>query len=60
MSTDPVPEPVTATFDAAGEGLTFMTGPLGAATEITGPAAAKLFVSSSATDVDAFVVLRVP
>ena len=38
-----------STFDALGEGVTFMTPPLHADTEITGPVAAKLFVSSSTT-----------
>ena len=36
-----------------------MTPPLKAETEITGPVAAKLFVSSSTTDADLFLVLRV-
>ena len=49
----------TARFSAAGPGLTLRTGPLAEDTEITGPAAAKLFVSSSTTDADVFVVLRV-
>ena len=47
------------TFDALGEGVTFMTPPLHTETEITGPVAAKLFVSSSTTDADLFLVLRV-
>jgi uncharacterized protein len=47
------------TFDALGEGVTFMTPPLKADTEITGPVAAKLFVSSSTSDADLFLVLRV-
>jgi uncharacterized protein len=47
------------TFDALGDGVTFMTAPLAAETEITGPAAARLFVSSSTIDADLFLVLRV-
>jgi predicted acyl esterase len=47
------------TFDALGEGVTFMTPPLKTETEITGPVAAKLFVSSSTADADLFLVLRV-
>jgi predicted acyl esterase len=47
------------TFDALGEGVTFMTPPMKAETEITGPVAARLFVSSSTTDADLFLVLRV-
>ena len=42
-----------------GDGLTFLTPPLAHETEITGPSALKLFVSSSTADADLFVVLRV-
>ena len=51
--------PGTLAFDAMGGGLTFATAPLNEPTEITGPAAAKLFVSSSTMDADLFLVLRV-
>src|SRR5262249_43044277 len=44
------------TYRGLGEGVTFLTPPLAAATEITGPVAAKLFVSSETTDADLFVV----
>lgn len=46
-------------YDALGDGVTFLTPPLEQETEITGPAATKLFVSSSTSDADIFVVLRV-
>jgi uncharacterized protein len=46
-------------FSAMGDGLTFLTLPLARETEITGPSALKLFVSSSTPDADFFVVLRV-
>ena len=46
-------------FEALGEGVTFLTPPLADETEITGPSAAKLFVSSSTPDADLFLVLRV-
>jgi uncharacterized protein len=46
-------------FDAMGDGVTFLTAPLESETEITGPSAVKLYVSSSASDADIFVVLRV-
>ena len=49
----------TATYDAMGDGLTFSTPVLEADTEVTGPSALKLFVSSSTVDVDVFAVLRV-
>jgi uncharacterized protein len=40
-------------------GLTFFTSPMDHDTEITGPSAARLFVSSSTADADIFLVLRV-
>ena len=46
-------------YEALGDGVTFMTPPLREETEITGPIASKLFVSSSTTDADLFLVLRV-
>ncbi len=46
-------------FDAMGDGLTFLTPPLAGETEITGPSALKLFASSSTSDADFFIVLRV-
>jgi len=46
-------------FEAMGDGVTFMTSPLQQETEIAGPSALKLFVSSSTADADVFVVLRV-
>ncbi len=46
-------------FAALGDGVTFLTPPLEAQTEITGPIAAKLNVSSSTRDADLFLVLRV-
>ena len=47
------------TFEAEGDGLTFLSAPLTCATEITGPVAARLWVSSSTPDADLFVILRV-
>jgi predicted acyl esterase len=46
-------------FNAMGDGLTFMSPPFAQETEITGPSAVKLFVSSTTTDADVFVILRV-
>lgn len=46
-------------FDAMGEGVTFLTAPFEEETEITGPMAAKLRVSSSTRDADLFLVVRV-
>jgi uncharacterized protein len=48
----------TGSYDPLGDGLTFTDEPLERETEITGPSAAKLFVSSSTEDADLFVVLR--
>jgi uncharacterized protein len=42
----------------ARRGVTFCSGPLAAETEITGPLAATLYVSTSTTDADLFVTLR--
>lgn len=46
-------------FEAMGDGVTFLTQPLTETTEITGPVAARLRVSSSTQDADLFLVLRV-
>jgi predicted acyl esterase len=47
------------TYDGLGDGVTFVSAPLEKETEITGPLAARLFVSSSTTDADVFLVFRV-
>ena len=49
----------TVSYDGLGDGVTFLSAPLKKVTEITGPSAAKLFVSSSTADADLFLVLRV-
>lgn len=49
----------TITYDASGDGVTFSMPPLEKETEITGPSALKLFVSSSTGDADLFIILRV-
>lgn len=46
-------------FEALGDGVTFISPPLKEETEITGPLASKLFISSSTTDADLFLILRV-
>ncbi len=45
-------------IEAMGEAVTLLSPPLEAETEITGPLAAKLFVSSSTADADLFVTFR--
>ena len=49
----------TLLYDPMGDGLTFLTEPLTEETEITGPVAAKLVVSSRSNDADIFLVLQV-
>jgi len=48
----------TLNYETNGDGLTFRTPPLTMGLEITGPVAAKLWVSSETTDADLFLVLR--
>ena len=55
----PVVESAALAFPAMGDGLTFLSEPLKTDTELTGPSAVKLWISSSTTDADVFVVLRV-
>jgi predicted acyl esterase len=59
LSRSPVTAERSIEYDALGDGVTFMSPPLDEETEITGPSAAKLFVSTTTTDADIFVVLRV-
>jgi uncharacterized protein len=46
-------------YAGLGEGVTFLTPPLEEATEITGPIAARLWISSETRDADLFLILRV-
>ncbi|HKS87595.1 MAG TPA: CocE/NonD family hydrolase [Pseudolabrys sp.] len=46
-------------FAAMGDGVTFLSPPLAKETEITGPSALKLYASSSTSDADFFVILRI-
>jgi predicted acyl esterase len=48
----------TLSYETTGDGLTFLTPPSLKSLEITGPVAAKLWVSSETTDADLFLVLR--
>ncbi|MFQ5894417.1 MAG: CocE/NonD family hydrolase [Nitrospinota bacterium] len=58
LSREPVAAEGSIEYDGPGDGVTFTSPPLEEETEITGPSAAKLFVSSSSTDADIFLVLR--
>ncbi len=55
----PVTQESKIEYQAISDGVTFMTAPLSAETEITGPVAAKLFLASSTSDADVFTTLRV-
>ena len=58
LSRTPVAQARTVTYDGLGDGVTFsMT--VERPTEITGPIAARLFVSSSTRDADLFLIVRV-
>jgi len=59
LSTTPPKKAAKIDFDAMGDGVTFMSEPLERDTEFTGPVAAKLKVSSSTSDADLFLVVRV-
>jgi predicted acyl esterase len=59
LATTPVAAEGSIVYDPLGRGVTFRTEQLTEETEITGPMAAKLFISSSSTDADLFLVVRV-
>ena len=59
LSRTPVARRRKIEYEALGDGLTFWMPPLEHDTEITGPMAAKLFVSSSTADADLFLIVRV-
>ncbi|HEY7674000.1 MAG TPA: CocE/NonD family hydrolase, partial [Burkholderiales bacterium] len=59
LTGEPVAEEGSIAYDAMGDGLTFSTPPLDRETEIAGPSALRLFISSSTADADIFAVLRV-
>jgi predicted acyl esterase len=59
LSLQPPAENAEISFAALGDGLTFISRPLTEETEITGPLAASLRISSSTEDADVFVVFRV-
>lgn len=59
LSAAPPAGTLTAEFAALGDGLTFTTAAFTEDTEITGPAAARLFAASTTTDADLFLTLRV-
>ncbi len=59
LSPKPVAKGGTVAYEGLGNGVTFRMPKLKQGMEITGPLAAKLFVSSSTRDADLFLILRV-
>ncbi len=55
---EPLSRDRRVTYTGFGDGVTFLTTPLGTETEITGPIAATLHVSSETTDADLFLIVR--
>jgi hypothetical protein len=56
-ASEPV-EPGSIEYDAGADGLTFKTVPFSEETEVTGPMAARLFISSDTIDADLFLIVR--
>jgi predicted acyl esterase len=59
LSRTPIAQEGKLEYEALGKGLTFSMPPLEREMEITGPMAARLFVSSSTRDTDLFLIVRV-
>jgi uncharacterized protein len=59
LSMEPPRGEATLAYATTGDGLTFLTPPMTEEMEITGPVAAKLYLSSDTSDADLFLVLRV-
>jgi uncharacterized protein len=59
LASEPPGTACSATYPALGDGVSFLSPPLASETEITGPLAARLFLSSSTADADVFAVFRV-
>jgi predicted acyl esterase len=58
MRYEAVEQPASMDYEALGDGLLFLLPEADEAMEITGPMAATLFVSSSTSDADLFLVVR--
>ena len=59
FSSEPLEELTHTIYRGFSDGVTFLSPPLEKSTEVTGPIASKLFVSSSTDDADFFLVFRV-
>jgi hypothetical protein len=59
LSPDTPSQATTLSYETMGDGIAFSTPPMAKDLEITGPVAAKLWVSSETADADLFLALRV-
>ncbi|MGH7861743.1 MAG: CocE/NonD family hydrolase C-terminal non-catalytic domain-containing protein, partial [Candidatus Dormibacteraceae bacterium] len=59
FSPDPPAEDQSLAYSGLDDGVSFSTAPLTEGLEITGPIAARLWISSSTPDADLFLILRV-
>ena len=59
LSAKPLAQTGKIEYEGLGDGVTFWMPPLEKPMEITGPMAAKLFISSSTQDADLFLIIRV-
>ena len=59
LSTEVPTTAATLSYEPTGDGLTFRAPAMTSSLEITGPVAAKLWLSSDTTDADLFLILRV-
>ena len=58
LAPEPSPRSATLTYETSGDGLTCRTAPMASSVEITGPVAAKIWLSSRTADADMFLALR--
>ena len=58
LTPEPSAQSTTLAYETSGDGLTFCTAPMARSIEITGPVAAKIWLSSQTTDADVFLALR--
>ena len=59
LGEQPPPEAAAVSFEALGEGTVFRTEPFATETEVTGPSSLDLWISSSTSDADLFVIVGV-
>lgn len=59
LAADTPTEPGSVSYAGLGPGVTFLGAPFASDTELTGPLAARMLVSSETSDADLFLVVRV-